>query len=159
VIDGSCFLSLSDDLRIDQLTPTATALLVQVVSTQGGSYCPLCGQPSQRIHSRYERIVADVPCGAQPVSLHLAVRRFFCRTASCPRQIFTERVPAVVQPWSRMTKRLRAILQALGLVTGGEAGARLAPKLGIQVAPTTVLQNSRTSPAPLPSAHRHFLPA
>jgi transposase len=148
VIEGSRFLSLSDDLRIDQLTPTATALLVQAVSTQKASCCPLCGQSSQQIHSRYGRAVADVPCGARPVSLHLAVRRFFCRTKSCPRQIFTDRLPAGVQPSARMTNRLRTILQVLGLVTGGEAGARLAPSLGIQAAPTTFLRCLRALPSP-----------
>jgi hypothetical protein len=59
VREGSRFLSLSNDFRIDQFTPTTTALLVQIVSIQRSPCCPWCGQSSQQIHSRSERIVAD----------------------------------------------------------------------------------------------------
>jgi hypothetical protein len=42
-----------------------------------------------------------------------------------------------------MTNRLRSALQALGLATGGEGSARLAPKLGMKAAPTTFLRCQR----------------
>ncbi len=109
-------LALSDDLRIDQFTITASALVLEVISTQPVCCCPLCGQPSEQIHSRYRRVVADVPCGNRPVRLHLEVRKFFCRNTSCLRKIFTERLPELLQPSARMTNRLRSALQALGLV-------------------------------------------
>ena len=133
-------LALSDDLRIDQFTITGSGLTIEVISTQAVCGCPLCGQPSDQIHSRYWRVVADVPCGNRPVRLHLEVRKFFCRNTSCPRKIFTERLPELLQPSARMTNRLRSALQALGLATGGEVSARLAPKLGMQGAPTTFLR-------------------
>src|SRR5258706_14654707 len=101
VLEGSLFLSLSDHLRVDHLAATATALLVQIVSAQTVCCCPLCGQPSDHIHSHYQRVVADVPCGNRPVTLHLQVRKFFCRTDSCPRKIFTERLAELVQPSAR----------------------------------------------------------
>lgn len=133
-------LALSDDLRIDQCTITTSALVIRVISTQPVCCCPVCGQRSDQIHSRYLRVVADVPCGNRPVSLHLEVRKFFCRHTGCLRKIFTERVPELVQPSARMTKRLRLALQALGLATGGEVGARLALKLGMRAASTTFLR-------------------
>jgi transposase len=89
---------------------------------------------------RYQRIVADVPCGNRSVSLHLEVRKFFCRNTSCPRKIFTERLPELLQPSARKTNRLRSALQELGLATGGEVSARLAPKLRMQAAPATFLR-------------------
>ena len=143
MMEGALLLSLSPDLWIDQITATDTALTVQLVSTRLASHCPLCGQANVQVHSRYRRVVADVPCGSKPVSLSLGVRKFFCRTPTCPRKIFTERLPDLVQPWARMTNRLRAALEALGLVTGGEGGAGLAPKLGMRVAPTTLLRYLR----------------
>ena len=136
-------LALSDDLRIDQCTITASALVLEVISTQPACCCPMCGQTSDQIHSRYLRVVADVPCGNRPVSLHLEVRKFFCRNTSCLRKIFTERLPELLQPSARMTNRLRSALQALGLATGGEGSARLAPKLGMHGAPTTFLRCQR----------------
>lgn len=137
-------LALSHDLQIDQYMVTPTALVIEVISTQPVCYCPGCGQPSGQVHSRYRRVVADVPCGNRPVRLHLEVRKFFCRNTSCARKIFTERLPEFLRPSARMTNRLRSALQALGLATGGEVSARLAPKLGMQAAPTTFLRCLRT---------------
>jgi transposase len=76
------------------------------------------------------------------------VRKFFCRTPTCPRKIFTERLPDLVQPSARMTNRLRSALQALGLATGGEGSAWLAPKLGMRAAPTTLLRYLREVSSP-----------
>ncbi len=70
LIEGALFLNLSDDLRLDHLSATVNALVVHVVSTQVVSCCPLCGQASDQIPSRYLRVVADGPCGNRPVRLH-----------------------------------------------------------------------------------------
>jgi hypothetical protein len=154
MMEGALFLSLSPDLWIDWVTATTTVLIVHLVSTQTVSCCPLCTQPSEQVHSHYRRVVADVPCGSRPVSLSLEVRKFFCRTPTCPRKIFTERLPDLVEPSARMTNRLRVALQALGLTTGGEGGARLAPKLGMRVAPMTLLRGMRAVPSPAVSGVR-----
>ena len=154
MIEGALFLNLSDDLRIDHVTTTITALNVHVVSTQLVSCCPLCGQAAEQLHSRYLRVVADVPCGNRPVRLHLEVRKFFCRNANCPRKIFTERLPDLVQPSARLTNRLRTALQAVGVATGGEVGARLAPQLSMQATPSTLLRCLRALASPSPSAVR-----
>ena len=143
MIEGALFLNLSADLRLDQVSATASVLVVQVVSTQVVSCCPLCGHASDQIHSRYRRVVADVPCGNRPVRLQLEVRKFFCRTVTCPRKIFTERLPDLVQPSARLTNRLRLALQAVGVATGGEVGARLAPQLSMQATPSTLLRYLR----------------
>jgi transposase len=149
MIEGTLFLSLSPDLWIDEVTSTATVLSVHLVSTQRASRCPLCDQASEQVHSRYQRVVADVPCGSQQVNLDLEVRKFFCRTPTCPRKIFTERLPDLVQPSARMTNRLRSALQALGLATGTALGSRLAPKMGMHVKPTTLLRCLRTVSTPV----------
>ena len=63
-------LSLATDLRITHITALAGTLCVSAVSEQVASSCPLCDQPSQSIHSRYWRIIADVPCSPQRVFLN-----------------------------------------------------------------------------------------
>ena len=55
-------LALPDDLRIDQFTITASALVIQMISTQPVCCCPVCGQTSDQIQSRYRRVAADGPC-------------------------------------------------------------------------------------------------
>jgi transposase len=60
----------------------------------------------------------------------LSVCKFFCLNATCPRRIFTERLPAVVVPWARRTTRLSQHLIAIGLALGGSAAARLSQQIG-----------------------------
>src|SRR3954464_14014923 len=89
--------------------------------------CPLCGRRSKRVHSRYERTLADLPWGAYAVTIRLRVRRLFCRNNRCERCIFTERLPGIALPWARRTRRLDARLTALGLALGGRLACVLAP--------------------------------
>jgi transposase len=99
-----------------------------------------------RIHSRYTRWVADLPCAGRQVTLLLTVRKFFCPNPACPRSIFAEQFPELAPSYARLTTRLREALLALGLATSGEVTSRLAPRLGMQVAPTTLLRRVRAVP-------------
>jgi hypothetical protein len=74
------------------------------------------------------------------------MRKFFCDSADCFRKIFTERLPAFVEPWAQTTVRLRQALQALGPATCGELGARLAALLGMHTSPTTILRRIMALP-------------
>jgi len=69
-------------------TPAAT-LTLQVTATAPHALCPLCQAPATRGHSRYRRVLADVPWGAYAVRVQLQVRKWFCDTPTCPRRIFT----------------------------------------------------------------------
>jgi len=137
-------------LEILTTTTVNDLLRVEVVSTRSSSRCPLCFHPARRIHSRYTRVVADVPCGGFQVQLVLQVRKFFCDTPQCPRKIFTERLSVFVHPWARMTTRLSQMLQALSLATCGELGTRLASRLGIHTSPTTLLRQVMALPTAPP---------
>jgi transposase len=135
-------------LSLASIQATPTCLTVQVCCTHPLAACPLCGHVSERVHGRYERTVADVPCAGRRVTLALTVRKFVCRTPTCPRRIFTERLPDLVPTYARMTPRLKAALQAIGLAAGGEQGSRLAEKVGIQTTPPTLLRHVMTFSAP-----------
>jgi zinc-finger of transposase IS204/IS1001/IS1096/IS1165 len=129
----SPFFPLPDGLVITSLSATETRLVVHVACRSPTACCPLCQLPSDRIHGHYERTVADLPCAGRRVILALSVRKFVCRIPTCPRQIFTERLPDLVQSYARITNRLRDVLIALGLATSAEVCVRLAPQLGLQV--------------------------
>jgi len=45
-----------------------------------------------------------------------------------------------------MTTRLSKTIEAIGLATCGELGARFAPRLGIVTSPTTILRRTMTLP-------------
>jgi transposase len=82
------------------------------------------------------------------------VRKFVCGTPECPRKIFTERLPDLVQSYARMTNRLSEVLQTLGFATCGELGERLTPTLGMHISGPTLLQRMRRRPCPAPSSVR-----
>ena len=130
------------------LDPVHAAITVTLQARRITARCPLCGRRSKRIHSRYERTLADLPWGIYAVTVRLRVRRLFCRNARCARRIFAERLPALALPWARRTKRLDARLMALGLALGGSAGVRLGRALGLASSCNTLLRRVRQAPVP-----------
>jgi transposase len=150
----SPFLPLPDGMVIVSIAAETSRVVVHIGCCFSIAHCPLCGQPSERIHGNYVRTVADLPCGGRRIILKLSVRKFVCGTASCLRQIFTERLSELVQSYARMTNRLSEALQTLGFATCGELGERLAPKLGMQVSGPTLLRRMRTRSCPPPASVR-----
>jgi transposase len=128
----------------------ATPMMILVLQTTGPeALCPACGQPSRRVHSRYARTLADLPCFGLSVRLRLTCRKFFCDRPDCSRRIFTERLPSVVRRYARRTERLAQALLQVGHALGGEAGARLVAALGMAVSPDTLLRGLRKAPSRL----------
>jgi transposase len=87
--------------------------------------------------------VADLPWQGFPVRLQLHSRKFFCENGDCPRAIFTERLPSVVAAYGRRTLRLQEVLHQLGGALGGQAGARMARRLGMALSPDQLLRSLR----------------
>lgn len=104
-------------------------LLLELVSNNDYSVCPLCGEKTSRVHSWYSRRMVDLPWADVAISIDLQVRRFFCLNDDCPRVIFCERLPGVVAPWARRTERMAKAQRAIGFALGGAAGVRLASAL------------------------------
>ena len=110
--------------------------------------CPLCGRRSKRVHSRYERTLADLPWGEYAVAVRFKVRRLFCDNARCERRLFAERLPGVAVPRARKTARLAERLAAVGLALGGAASARLSRGVGLTTSRNTLLRLIRRAPLP-----------
>jgi transposase len=117
-----------------------------VTSTQQVVPCPVCAVFTPRVHSRYTRILADLPWGTARVQWQFRVRKFVCTNAQCSRRIFTERLPGVVAPWARRTQRLVVWLITIGLALGGAAGVRLSQRLGCRLSRQTLLRIIRRLP-------------
>lgn len=150
----SLLLALPEGLEITGISDSPEAVLVRVLSQRSSSCCPVCSTPSFAVHSFYRRKPADLPCAGRPLRLLLTVKQFFCRVASCPRKVFTERLPDLVEPASRLTIRLRRALQEVGFATGGKGGERLASALGMSVTDTTLLWSLFLVPTPVVEAVR-----
>ncbi len=132
---GTTILPDPTQLHLRQLSATDAGILAIVEATALATPCPICGEPSGRVHSRYVRTVADVPWHGMAFRLQVHVRRFFCVRADCARAIFTERLSGVVLPSARKTVRLAEAIRLVGCLVGGEAGRRLLAAVGITTSP------------------------
>jgi transposase len=110
--------------------------------------CPGCGVMSWRVHSRYQRKLADTASGGQEVLIHLDARRFFCGNGACVKATFAEQVPGLTTRYGRRTCGLQVVLQAVGLALGGRAGARLTGRLACSASRSTLLRLIRATPDP-----------
>jgi transposase len=134
------FFLLGEGLELTRMEQQEEQLVLHVTATSPCALRPLCQQPATRLHSRYRRIVKDLPCAGQQVRLILSARKFFCETVDCVRKVFAERLPQLVAPWAHMTTRLCEALQVIGLATCGRLGARLAGHLGIITSWMTIVR-------------------
>jgi transposase len=137
-------------LHLDACTVNnaATRITLRVRSTQATARCPLCTTRARRIHSHYERTLADLPWAQYRVRLQLRARKWFCAKRHCPRRIFTERLPTVTAPWARRTLRLAQRLIAFGIALGGTAGVHLYRRWDPSVSRNTLLRLLRRLPLP-----------
>lgn len=113
--------------------------------------CPLCGTPSVRVHSHYQRIPRDLPWGRWPVQLVVYARRFFCDEPGCGRRIFSEPFPGVLPRYARQTERLRLALLELAHASGAEMAARVAKLLGLPTSPDSLIRRQRQEEFSMPS--------
>jgi transposase len=135
-------------VRVDQVWRDAATLHIVVTTTRCWARCPRCGRRSRRVHSHYQRTLADLPWCGTPVTIHLHTRRFRCRVRWCVRKIFTERLPALMAASARRTTREHDQLLRTAFALGGNAGQRFARAVGTPVSARTLLRLVRRTPTP-----------
>lgn len=67
----------------------ATTAIIVFRPMSKASTCPGCGARSARMHSRYQRHLADLPIAGHPVRLLVKACRFYCYAVLRGRCIFT----------------------------------------------------------------------
>ncbi len=127
-------------LHLLQLEAEGKMITATVKTTAPEAWCPLCTNRSEKVHSHYGRVLADLPWMGCAVRLKLHTRRFFCLNPECQRKIFAERVPSVVAPYAHRTLRLTDVFTLVGFALGGEAGKRLMQGMGLATSPDTLLR-------------------
>jgi transposase len=140
--------ALPADLLLEDLLIESDTLILLLTSSQSHQACPDCGHASSRVHSRYSRRLADLPCQGRAVELCLKVRRFFCENPACSRRTFAEPFPDLAPAYARRTPRQGKTLGEIAFALGGRAGARLACFLGLPVSFWTLLRLLRRTPPP-----------
>jgi transposase len=125
---------------IEQMSIAHEVITVLACLQTTSGQCPECTHLSSRIHSRYQRTLADLPWSGRTVRLVMQVRRLFCTQPMCPHKTFSEAIPAVAERYVRRTNRLKAVLGRLGLTLGGEPASGLAAVLAMDCSPDTILR-------------------
>ncbi len=138
------------DLCLETIDVAEEAIYLSTRATQAAPPCPLCAEPATRVHSRYQRMVTDLPAVGRSVRLRVQVRRFFCDTPTCARAIFAERLGTAIASYARRTTRLTGQLQRLAFALGGEAGAPLVSDMGMPASPSTLVRLQRRADLPTP---------
>lgn len=117
---------MCDDHGVGELVPHLAGVVIERVEQDAVGVqvwprakassvaCPACGGQSARVHSRYDRRVADAALVGRPVVLRLQVRRMLCTTADCPVRTFAEQVPGLTEPYARRSLVLRGMLEKIG---------------------------------------------
>lgn len=139
-------------LCIIRVCPETDRLTLVAHTTVHTAPCPLCHQPACSVHRRFQRRVADLPCGGRARTLVIHARRFFCRTPTCPRRTFRERLPALIAPGARRSHGLLTARTRIGIALGGKPGARLSRQLGMPTSKQTLLRLVRAAPLPVAAA-------
>ena len=139
-------------IKLEKIHTEDQLLEMTCHSSQLSSFCPLCNQPSSKVHSTYQRTLKDLCLLSLSVILRLTVRKFFCKNSECSRQIFTERLPQVTPSHGRKTTRLLNQLQTLALEISGQSGARISQNFNISVSRDTLLRQVRKIPIEKPTS-------
>jgi transposase len=114
--------------RVERTGAGAVLVWARVKADDG--VCQSCSGRSGRVHSRYDRRLADGSVAGQSAVLRLQVRRFFCDTQDCPVGTFAEQVDGLTAKHARRTLLCRKTLEHIGLALAGRAGPAWQPGWG-----------------------------
>lgn len=142
-MDTATLLADPEAIRLKCFVSEPRSVTLVVRAMQRRPCRPQCGVVSTSLHSHYTRQVADLPWHGVTARLELHTRKLRCRNELCARKVFCERLPKVVAAYARKTVRLNAALTLIAFAAGGEAGARTACGLNVQVSGDTLLRRTR----------------
>lgn len=142
------------ELNLESWSFEEHTLCFQIHATQQAAVCPDCSCFSVRVHSRYQRTLADLRVVSFRFQLKWVVRRFFCDQPPCKRVTFAEQLPAVAARYARKTQRLQIQQTHLAFEIGGEPGTRYAKHGSEPLSADTLLRLIRNAPEKEESAPR-----
>ncbi len=139
-MDFSICLPTPSILQLDDVLVQEKIVVFQVSSTQLQAVCLRCRKVSRKVHSRYQRTLADLPMSCLAVRLICQVKKFFCADNECSQRIFVERLTNLAEVSARQTNRLSRIISSLAFYVGGRAGAKVTEQLAIKVSRQTLIR-------------------
>jgi len=145
-VDPQLLLPPGEGLVVEQVQLCDEIVHVAVRCDAAGAHCPHCGTWSEAFHSGYERNLGDVPIAGRQAVIDLQVRRFRCYQPECPHKTFVEQAPILAERYAHRTRRLRSLLEEVGLALGGRPGSRHSKRLAMPTSRSTLLRMVRALP-------------
>lgn len=145
-MDPQLLLPPGAGLVVEQVQLWDEIVHLMVRCEAAGASCPKCGDWSDALHSSYERNLADLPISGRQAVIDLRVRRFRCYQSACTRKTFVEQAPILAERYAHRTRRLRSLLEQIGVALGGRPGSRHCERLAIPTSRTTLLRTVRALP-------------
>jgi transposase len=145
-VDPQLLLPPGAGLVVEQVELCDEIIHLTVRCEAAGGDCPVCGAWSEAVHSSYERHLADLPIAGRQAVIDLRVRRFRCYQPECPRKTFVEQAPILAQRYAHRTRRLRSLLEEIGVALGGRPGSRHCKRLAVPTSRGTLLRMVRGLP-------------
>jgi transposase len=145
-VDPQLLLPPGAGLVVEQVEVCDEIVHLTVRCAASGAHCPDCGTWSEAFHSSYERNLGDLPIAGRQAVIDLRVRRFRCYQPACRRKTFVEQAPVLAERYAHRTRRLRSLLEEIGLALGGRPGSRHCKRLAIPTSRTTLLRLVRGLP-------------
>lgn len=145
-MDAAALCPAPDELWLERIVLSRESITLVAMARRVAVPCPACGFLSQRVHSRYVRMLGDLPWHGVRVCIEAHVRKFFCDTPGCARHIFTERLSETTVPHARRTRRAATALEIIGFALGGRPGERLAVAMGLACGAWAILERVRKTP-------------
>ena len=139
---------------VERIELAGTLLCIRAWARADAAVCPACGGSSRRVHSRYERRLADAAIGGRRVVIRLQVRRLFCDEPACKQRTFAEQVPGLTTRYARKTALLTELLRNIAVALAGRAGCRLARALHVAASRPALLRLVMAIPDPVAAAPR-----
>ncbi|MCX5192046.1 MULTISPECIES: ISL3 family transposase [unclassified Streptomyces] len=133
-------------VRVERVSDSPGALVVEAVSTGRPGQCPNCRNQARRVHSSYQRSLDERPLGSRRVVVRLRVRRYFCDRKRCSRKTFVEQVPGLTERHRRSSTGLTAWPRSIAVELGGRPAARLCRRLRLAAGRTRLLRLLTTPP-------------
>lgn len=127
-------------LVIEGVTGEGEVIWVSARTRDDPVQWPACGTPTARVHGFHGWVLRDVAMDGGRIVVSVRVRCLVCPVLDCPRQMFRERVPGVVERYQGRTSRLADQLNSVVKGLAGRAGARLWRVLACVISRSTALR-------------------
>ena len=103
-------------------------------------YCETKKDPDRSVHSRFLRIVKDIPYGDINIEIHITAKKYFNERNNIKQLIVSEKFDFLSGPKGTRTKRLDEYLLKLSKETSAIGLERFIKDCGISVSDTTILR-------------------